>query len=229
VSKRSIAKGTDTPKQKVSLFETEKIIEALAGLKKRRKYPGLPGEILTALSLPKSRIQALKDYLKRLGKDGILMPSRKGRFVGYMLAGEDPRYSTRPDIALKFELLTEIERLRGELLEMRANLIPPGASADKSRPSAAHDSGGLEEQVFQTIATLSRSRNRRTLDLWEVRRALPDLPSDVLDAVLETLGSSWRIELQLVQDSTKLSAQERNALLRLADGSVVGAVAVTTN
>jgi hypothetical protein len=217
VNKRSIRKGTDSAKQKVSPFETESIIEALAGLKKKRKYPALPGEILTALSFPKAKAEALKEYLKGLGKDGILIPSRKSRYRAYMLAGEDPRYSSKPDNALKFELLTEIDHLKGKILEMQASPIP----------QRTDDTGGLEEQVLRRIAGLSRTRNRRTLDLWEVRRELPDLPPETLDTVLERLGTSWRIELQLVQDSTKLSAEEKAALLRLPDGTLVGAVAIT--
>ncbi len=229
MNKRYIRKGTDSAKPKVSPFETESIIEALVGLKKSRKYPALPGEILTALSFPKAKAEALKEYLRSLGKDGILIPSKKSRYRAYMLAGEDPRYSSKPDNALKFELLAEIDRLKGDILEMQASLIPPEAGSDKARRKRTDDTGGLEEQVLRRIAALSRTRNRRTLDLWEVRRALPDLGPETLDTVLERLGTSWRIELQLVQDSTKLSAEEKAALLRLPDGTLVGAVAITTD
>jgi hypothetical protein len=139
-----------------------------------------------------------------------------------MLAGEDPRYARTLDNTLKFELLGEIDQLKGQLLEMGVSLTRPGTEQPK-----IDDTRALEEEVLRTITSLSRNKKRRTLDLWEVRIALPDVPRETLDPVLESLGSSWRIELQVVQDSTKLSPHEKGALLRLSDGTLIAAVGVT--
>jgi len=220
--RRESLKGQD------SLVEPDKVIEALVRLKKLRKYPALPGEIGTALSVSKSRSEKLKEYLKRLGKEGILMASRKGRYGAYMLAGEDPRYAAKAENALKFELLGEIEELKARLLEFQATAHMPEPPREIEQVKADEYSG-LEEGVLQTIKELSRSKNRRTLDLWEVRKALPKVPRETLDLTLERLGSAWLLELQLVQDSTKLSDEERSALLRLTDGSLVGAVAIAAD
>lgn len=229
MSKKSTAKGGGSPKLKSATFDTEQIIDALVILKEKRKYPALPGEIISALPVPKSRVEALKKYLQTLGKEEVLVPSKKGRYRAYMLAGEDPRYSRKLDNALKFELLAEIDQLKGRILEIQARAgTPESADLGDTRFQAANLEG-LEEEVLRRIAALSRSRNRRTVDLWEVRRTLRDIPPQTLDAVLESLGSSWRIELQLVQDGTKLSPDEKAALLRLSDGKLVAAVAVASD
>jgi hypothetical protein len=227
VTKRSSDKGSDSRKLEPAPFEAEKVIEALVGLKKKRKYPALPGQIRTALSFPESKTERLKKYLRSLGKAGVVMPAKKGRYVAYMLAGEDPRYSGKMDEALKFELLAEIERLKGEILEIQAGPARPEPSHEKKvQARAAITPQELEEEVLRRIAALSRSRNRRTVDLWEVRRALEEIPSETLDKVLEKLGASWRLELQPVQDSTRLSAEEKATLLKLADGTLIGALAI---
>ena len=229
VRRRSGDKGSDSRKLKPAPFEAEKIIEALAGLKKKRKYPALPGQILNSLSLPESKTEGLKKYLRNLGKAGVVMSSKKGRYVAYLLAGEDPRYSVKMDEALKFELLAEIERLKGEILEIHARPAEPELIDEKKLLKKATITPRLEEEVLRRIVVLSRSRNRRTVDVWEVRRALAEIPGETQDKLLEKLGASWRIELQPVQDSTKLSDEEKATLLKLADGTLIGALAVSSD
>jgi hypothetical protein len=236
VSKKPVAKKAESRKSKGMPFDVDKIIKALSGLKKKRKYPAWPEEISSTLSSRKSKIgspeailKSLTTYLKGLSSDGVLMPSRKERRLAYIIAGDDTRYSRKLDDTLKFELLAEIERLKGQLLEMQATLTvsePTDATRGRTRAEVAQE---LEEEVFRRIAVHSRNRNRRTIDIWEVRRVLPEVPPETLDKVLEDLGTSWRIELQPVQDSTKLSAEEKGTLLKLADGTLIGALAIASD
>jgi hypothetical protein len=231
VSKKPDTRRKGVQKEKDSQFQTERIIEALVKRKKLRKYPALPGQICTAAEFPSAEIDALKKYLKDLGKGGILMSSRAGRFRAYMLAGEDSRYATKiADLGkLKFELLGEIEDLKAQLLEVLARGHAEQPAQVLVKRIKVGEVAGLEDQVLQAIAELARKRNTRTLNVWDVRKVFPNLPRETLDSTLEHLGSSWRVELQLVQDSTKLSDEERSALLRLTDGSLVGAVAVAAD
>lgn len=233
--KGSVVRKAHSRNRKGSQFETEKIIEALIDLKRRRKYPALPGEVCTALSLPKSQTAGLKEYLLGLGKEGIVTPSWRTasgrRYRAYMLAGEDTRYATRRGdlFKLKFELLGEIEGLKGQILELEANAQADQVTDGVGRQEEEREPESLDEIVLRKIAALSRDRNSRTLTLWEVRSVFSGLDPAKLDESLERLGSSWRLELQPVQDSTKMSPEEKGALLRLSDGTLVAALAVASD
>ncbi len=211
------------------MFSEEKIIASLASLKAKRKYPAYPGEILTALRRPKNVLEKLKRVLRSMGQNGTLIPSRRGKFRAYMLAGEDVRYSRNPDEKLKFELLAEIEILKAQLLQVAAEAKESSevvrAVAAEAAGASGEDLESLDRRVFETIRRIARHRTSRCVHIREIREVLSDIPGSELDQSLERLGTSWKLELQPVQDATKLTEKQRKTALRVSDGTMVCTVA----
>ncbi len=199
----------------------DKIIEALGNLKRQRKYPALPGEIQAAIGTRKISDTTIKKVLGLMGKDGLLVFCQKGRYRAYLLGGEDLRYGKKPDEKMKFELLFEIEALKTRVLEALAQLSELAPDLEANAPPI--DDNG----VLLAIRNLAKRRSRRTVELWEIREALASLSNDQMDTSLTRLGTSWKVELQPVQDFTRLSPRQKDSLLRLSDGTMIVAVAVT--
>jgi hypothetical protein len=197
----------------------QRIIEAFGLLKRSRTYPAVASEILGKITAPKPSVRQFGPVLAEMAKQGILMVCKRGRSIAYILAGDDPRYSATPDEDLKFQLLAEIEELRAQIVELRAQT----AAGQPAETPAAH---GLDESVCAAIQRLAKKARRRTVQLWQLREALAQIPMAELDQALLRLGFSWKVELQPVQDSTKLSEQQKDALLSLPDGTKVVAVAI---
>lgn len=195
------------------------VIACLVALKRARMYPAVPSEILQGIEAPKPGIRQFGPLLAEMAKQGILAASKRRRSTAYLLAGDDPRYAAKPDDKLKFELLAEIEALRAEALELTAHVTA-------TKPAETPAVRGHDESIFAAIERLAKKTRRRTVQLWQLREALSAVPTAELDRALVRLGSTWKLELQPVQDSTKLSDQQKNALLTLPDGTAVVAVAM---
>jgi hypothetical protein len=203
----------------------ERIIEALGALKDQRKYPALPGEIATKIALPKSRLQELKKTLSVMAKTGVLTAAKRGRYGAYMLGGDDPRYAKKPDNKLKFELLEEIEELRARVAEMQSSADLMEVTEADAIEQMPKDLSKVEEALLREIRMLSRKLGKRTLDLWEIREGFAKIPQHILNQILERLGSAWKIELQPVHDAGRLNEKQKAALLKLSDGTLIGAIA----
>jgi hypothetical protein len=210
------------------MYREEHIIQALSQLKKQRKYPAFPKNVLDVLKRPENEKKRLGDFLQGMAAKGIIRSARRGKHRGgaYMLAGDDPRYTKTPNAKLKFELLAEIEDLKAKLLESRA----AGSVISEKAPHAdARRDVDVEKRILETIRRLSKAHKRRAVDVSDIRRELKGMPASSLEAALEKLGGEWKIELQPVQDITKLSEGQKQGLLILSDGTRIGAIAIATD
>jgi len=81
-------------------------------------------------------------------------------------------------------------------------------------------------EIRDKIEQLSEELGRVSVDLCDLRAALPDWSRDELDHQLIVMGKSWEIELRAVHDMTRLRADQKAGLLILPDGSPVVSVAL---
>lgn len=223
--------GTQAPPAPPQALEsdTDRIIESVEKLKKDLKYPASPKEIAGSAGYEfNSRFRSLLDGLV---ESGALQAHKSGRVTKYLFAGDDPRYARKADEQLKFELLEEIRNLR-----CRIELLPAEFAA-KTRPTAPRRitaespreriPDAIVERILPAIERISKRKKRRTVLICDLRAELKDLDSSVLEAALEKLGHDLKIELQLLQDGTRLNQKLREGLLRLSDGRLIAAVALS--
>ncbi|MBM3298747.1 MAG: hypothetical protein FJY85_02190, partial [Deltaproteobacteria bacterium] len=81
-------------------------------------------------------------------------------------------------------------------------------------------------RVADTVERIAQRSGRRTVELWELRRELAEIPRKALDEALQALGRSRVLELKPVQDATRLTTLQREGILTLNDGVQVLSVAL---
>lgn len=203
------------------------IIDVLAALKQAHTYPASLEQVFKPLRLARSDLPAVKAIVGQMVADEVLLLVPKDKTRAYMLAGDDMRYAAKADARLKFELLEEIETLKGQILELQARGLS-ASSGETAAPTISSDSNDdpvTDQTVLAAIRRIAKHNRRRSVDLWRLREALADIPRDQTDRSLERMGTAWRIELQPVQDSTTLSPRQKDAVLKLSDGTMIVSVA----
>lgn len=80
--------------------------------------------------------------------------------------------------------------------------------------------------IKDKIRELSEKSGTVSVDLCDLRTALPDWSRDELDHQLIVMGTAWEIELRAVHDMTRLTSDQKAGLLILPDGTPVVSVAL---